>query len=63
MREVHCEHCNETIKDVVYVINRNIWCSKCFSEIILPQIRMSVEDYIELTTPFHPAKEDSNGNS
>ena len=53
MREVQCGHCDKTISDVVYVINRNIWCSQCFEKCVLPQIKMSVKDYIELTTPFH----------
>lgn len=47
MSSVKCEHCNEPIEWDVYVINRYTYCSTCFYEWLMPQIKMDVNRYLD----------------
>ena len=45
-----CEQCGEVLTEDLYVIHRHIWCPKCFNDYIVPQIHMTLEDYIVAAT-------------
>ena len=45
-----CDYCQEDLQQEVFVIHRVVWCKKCFYNHILPQIHMSLDDYITAAT-------------
>ena len=49
-----CERCEKVLadEDYIYAINLYVWCEKCYTKYILPEIKMTARDYINRCRSF-----------